>query len=128
MVTESIVPARAISRHVCLYDSSGTWYIRIPGLRTIVAVPHRRIDDPAKLRRLMDAVLMVEADVELGILLGHLGQEACSLVDARYGALGVLNEARTGLDQFITVGLSEDQEQRDRTAPDRPRGPRTPYH
>ena len=52
----------------------------------------------------MDAVLMIEADVGLPMLLRHLVEEACSLVDARYGALGVLNEARTGLEQFITVG------------------------
>jgi signal transduction histidine kinase len=75
-------------------------------------VPYRKIDDPAKLRRLMDAVLMIEADVELAVLLRHLVEEACSLVDARYGALGVLNEARTGLEQFLTVGLSEEEEHR----------------
>ena len=73
-------------------------------------VPYRNIDDPAKLRRLMDAVLMIEADIELPVLLRHLVEEACSLVDARYGALGVLNEARTGLEQFLTVGLSEAEE------------------
>jgi signal transduction histidine kinase len=60
----------------------------------------------------MDAVLMIEADVELPILLRHLVEEACSLVDARYGALGVLNEARTGLEQFLTVGLSDEEELR----------------
>jgi signal transduction histidine kinase len=74
-------------------------------------VPHHRIDDPDKLRRLLDAVLMIEAYVELPVLLRHLVEEACSLVDARYGALGVLNEARTGLEQFVTVGLSESEEQ-----------------
>ncbi len=60
----------------------------------------------------MDAVLMIEADVELPVLLRHLVEEACSLVDARYGALGVLNESRTGLEEFLTVGLSEDEERR----------------
>jgi signal transduction histidine kinase len=74
-------------------------------------VPYRRVNSPAKLRRLMDAVLMIEADVELPVLLRHLVEEACSLVSARYGALGVLNESRTGLDQFLTVGLSEQQEE-----------------
>jgi signal transduction histidine kinase len=44
--------------------------------------------------------------------LRHLVEEACSLVHARYGALGVLNEARTGLEQFLTVGLSQEEEQR----------------
>jgi hypothetical protein len=35
-------------------------------------VPFRNINDPEKLRRLMDAVLMIEADIELTVLLGHL--------------------------------------------------------
>jgi signal transduction histidine kinase len=73
-------------------------------------VPYKRVEDPAKLRRLMDAVLMIEADIELPILLRHIVEEACSLVDARYGALGVLNEARSGLEQFLTVGLSDEKE------------------
>jgi signal transduction protein with GAF and PtsI domain len=77
---------------------------------TIGVVPYRNVDDPAKLRRLMDAVLMMEADIELPILLRHLVEEACSLVGARYGALGVLNEARTGLEEFLTVGLSDAEE------------------
>ena len=53
---------------------------------------------------------MIEADIELPVLLRHIVEEACSLVNARYGALGVLNEARTELEQFLTVGLSDDQE------------------
>ncbi len=79
---------------------------------TVTRVPYRRVKSPAKLSRLMDAVLMIEADVELSILLRHLVEEACSLVDARYGALGVLNEDRTGLEQFLTVGLNEEEEGR----------------
>ena len=82
----------------------------MPGVATIGIVPYRKVDDPAKLRRLMDAVLMLEADIELSVLLRHLVEEACSLVDARYGALGVLNETRTGLEQFVTVGLSDGEE------------------
>jgi signal transduction histidine kinase len=75
-------------------------------------VPYRRIDDPEKLQRLVAAILMIEADVELPDLLRHLVEEACSLVEARYGALGVLNDTRTALDQFVTVGLSDDDEAR----------------
>jgi len=72
-------------------------------------VPYQKIHDSATLRRLLDAVLMIEGDVELSVLLRHFVEEACVLVDARYGALGVLNEARTTLDQFISVGLSEEE-------------------
>jgi signal transduction histidine kinase len=82
----------------------------MPLVGTIGVVPHRNVDDPAKLRRLLDAVLMIEADIQLPALLRHLVEEACSLVGARYGALGVLNEARTGLEEFLTVGLSDAEE------------------
>jgi signal transduction histidine kinase len=78
---------------------------------TLKAVPHRKINDPVKLGRLLDAMLMIEADLELAVLLRHFVEEACSLVQARYGALGVLNDTRTGLEQFITVGLTHEQEQ-----------------
>jgi two-component system, NarL family, sensor histidine kinase DevS len=74
-------------------------------------MPYHNVEDPAKLLRLIDAVLMIEAAVELPVLLRHLVEEACSLVDARYGALGVLNEARTGLDPFITVGMGDAEEE-----------------
>jgi signal transduction histidine kinase len=74
-------------------------------------MPYHDVEDPAKLLRLIDAVLMIEAAVELPVLLRHLIEEACSLVDARYGALGVLNEARTGLEPFITVGLGDAEEE-----------------
>jgi signal transduction histidine kinase len=74
-------------------------------------MPYHNVEDPAKLLRLIDAVLMIEAAVELPVLLRHLVEEACSLVDARYGALGVLNEARTGLEPFITVGLGYAEEE-----------------
>jgi signal transduction histidine kinase len=74
-------------------------------------MPYHNVEDPAKLLRLIDAVLMIEAAIELPVLLRHLIEEACSLVDARYGALGVLNEARTGLEPFITVGLADAEEE-----------------
>jgi len=58
----------------------------------------------------MDAVLLIEADIELPVLLRHIVEEACSLVGARYGALGVLNDDRSGLEQFLTVGFSDAEE------------------
>ena len=73
-------------------------------------MPYARVNDPEKLRRLMGAVLMITAEVELTDLLRHLVEEARTLVGARYAALGVLNPARTGLEQFLTVGLSQEEE------------------
>ncbi len=68
-------------------------------------MPHRSIEDPTTLRRILDAVLLIEGDLDLSILLRHVVEEARSMTGARYGALGVLNEDRTGLAEFITVGL-----------------------
>ena len=82
-------------------------------------VPEHVVNHPEKLRRLMGAVLMITADVELAHLLSLLVEEARSLVGARYAGVGVLNETRTGLEQFITVGLRDAEE---RTIGDRPSG------
>ena len=90
-----------------------TWPLRRVGSRSVASargVPYTRVSDPEKLRRLLAAVLVLTSDVELPELLRTSITEACSLVDARYGALGVLNERRTGLEQFLTVGLDEEQE------------------
>jgi signal transduction histidine kinase len=107
MAMATIVP---VTTRCALHRLNGEQSASVPGIATIGIVPYRKVDDPAKLRRLMDAVLMLEADIELPVLLRHLVEEACSLVDARYGALGVLNEARTGLERFVTVGLSDVEE------------------
>jgi len=74
-------------------------------------MPHREIHDPTTLWRVLDAVLLIEADLELPVLLRHVIQEACAMTGARYGALGVLDESRTHLAEFITVGLEPDQEE-----------------
>lgn len=55
---------------------------------------------------------MFEADLELPALLRHVIEEARAMTGAQYGALGVLNEQRTALEQFVTVGLTEDEEKR----------------
>jgi signal transduction histidine kinase len=75
-------------------------------------VPYRSIEDPVKLRRVLEATLLFEADLELPALLRHVIEEARAMTGAQYGALGVLNEQRTALEQFVTVGLTEDEEKR----------------
>ena len=67
------------------------------------------IEDPATLRRILDATLLIEADLELPVLLHHVVEEARSMTGARYGALGVLNDEHTELVEFITVGLGSDE-------------------
>lgn len=75
-------------------------------------MPYRSIEDPVKLRRVLEATLLLEADLELPALLRHLIEEARSMTGARYGALGVLNDQRTALSEFITIGLDSDEEER----------------
>ncbi|MGA3147503.1 MAG: GAF domain-containing sensor histidine kinase [Acidimicrobiales bacterium] len=75
-------------------------------------MPYHSIEDPAKLRRVLEATLLLEADLDLPSLLRHIVEEACSMTNARYGALGVLNNEGTALSEFITVGLDPDQEER----------------
>ena len=75
-------------------------------------MPYRSIDDPVKLRRVLEATLLFEADLELPALLRHVIEESCSMTGARYGALGVLNDERTALVEFITVGLESGEEDR----------------
>ncbi|HEY3841962.1 MAG TPA: GAF domain-containing protein [Acidimicrobiales bacterium] len=70
--------------------------------------PFDRIEDPVKLRGLVQAMLILEGEFSLPVVLRRLVEAACKLVDARYGALGVLSADRTVLDQFLTVGLDED--------------------
>ncbi len=73
-------------------------------------MPYHSIEDPAKLRRMLEATLMIGADLDLPTLLRHIVDEACTMANARFGALGVLNDDRTALAEFVTVGLGPDAE------------------
>ncbi|MCW2778640.1 MAG: devS [Frankiales bacterium] len=55
--------------------------------------------------RLLDAVRAIGSDLELPVVLRHLVDAAVTLVDARYGALGVVDASGEGLSEFITVGM-----------------------
>jgi signal transduction histidine kinase len=68
-------------------------------------VPGRRLQDTDRLYALCDAVLMVGSDLRLQAVLQRLVEAACHLVDARYGALGVLDEGGHGLAEFVHVGV-----------------------
>jgi signal transduction histidine kinase len=64
---------------------------------------------PRQLRRLLDAVLVVGSELELAAALHRIVEAAVDLVDARYGALGVLNETGNALAEFITVGVTDEE-------------------
>lgn len=70
-------------------------------------MPFHRIQDPERLKALVDAMLLIEADLDLPTALQHIVEQAVRLVDARYGALGVLGVEGAGLDEFITVGVDQ---------------------
>ncbi len=74
-------------------------------------MPYRHIDDPARLQRLLEAVLLLEEDLSVPVLLRHFVQEACSITGARYGALGVLNDERNAIAELISVGVSDEEAQ-----------------
>jgi len=71
--------------------------------------PLRGVDDPVRLRGLVAAVLAIGSDLALPALLRQIVESAVTLLDARYGALGVLDDAGSGLSEFINVGLSPEQ-------------------
>ena len=78
-----------------------------------MALPYHRpamseLAGPDRLRQLLDAVLTVGSDLDLPAVLERITQAAVDLVDARYGALGVLDPSRTRLSEFITVGVDRD--------------------
>jgi signal transduction histidine kinase len=63
---------------------------------------------PRSLRELLAAVLALGSDLDPLTMLRRIVEAAVGLVDARYGALGVLDETGTRLAQFITVGIDDD--------------------
>src|SRR5690606_1920594 len=61
-----------------------------------------------RLQGLLDAVVAVGAGLELEGTLNRIVQTAVELVDARYGALGVLStEEHERLSAFVYVGIDE---------------------
>lgn len=66
---------------------------------------------PARLRELLEAVLVVGAGLELDSILQRIVQAATTLLDARYGALGVRNPDG-GLSEFVYEGITAEQRAR----------------
>ena len=79
------------------------------GVGTLVTL--RPVEDRATvpaLRGLLQAVLAIGSDLDLDAMLHRIVESAAELVGARYGALGVLDEAGIVLAQFLTVGVDDD--------------------
>jgi two-component system, NarL family, sensor histidine kinase DevS len=62
-----------------------------------------------RLSALLDAVMAVTADLELRDVLTRIVHSACELVDAKYGALGVLGPDQEHLVEFVTQGVSDEE-------------------
>ena len=77
----------------------------LPGFTLFVTgltpVPDGPVD-----RGLLDALLVVGTGLDLQTVLHRIVEAAVQLVDAQYGALGVIDDVRL-LSQFLTVGIDE---------------------
>jgi signal transduction histidine kinase len=84
----------------------------LPGLRLdeLLAELQSRLqavlDTRDRMRGLLDAVIVIGSGLELEALLRRFVEAAVELVDAQYGALGVIGDDKQ-LAQFIPVGLTE---------------------
>jgi two-component system, NarL family, sensor histidine kinase DevS len=62
-----------------------------------------------RMHGLLDAVVAIGSELNLEVVLRRIVEAAVTLVDARYGALGVIGEGQEGklLAEFIPVGVTE---------------------
>lgn len=58
-----------------------------------------------RLRALLDAGIALSAELDLDVLLLKTVEAAAALTDARYAALGVIDENRHGLERFVQAGI-----------------------
>src|SRR5215213_10085077 len=65
----------------------------------------------ARIQHLLDAFLSVSSGLDLPSTLRRIVESACDLVDARYGALGVLRRGG-GLSSFVHVGVEHELAER----------------
>ena len=66
----------------------------------------QRFRSHEQLAHLLDAVVSITADLDLSDVLSRIVHAACELVDARYGALGVLDRDGEQLAEFVTRGVT----------------------
>ncbi|WP_344831907.1 GAF domain-containing sensor histidine kinase [Actinocorallia longicatena] len=58
---------------------------------------------------LLEAVVSIGSDLDLETVLRRITEAATTLVDARYGALGVIGDDGEHLVQFVTSGVTDEQ-------------------
>jgi signal transduction histidine kinase len=57
------------------------------------------------LRRLVDSGIALTSELSLEAVLQNIVEAAAALTGARYAALGVINQSRTGLERFVVTGV-----------------------
>ncbi|SPT58105.1 Redox sensor histidine kinase response regulator devS [Actinomadura madurae] len=62
-----------------------------------------------RVHALLEAVVSIGSELDLESVLRRITEAATTLVDARYGALGVIGEEGERLVQFVTVGVSDEE-------------------
>jgi GAF domain-containing protein len=65
-------------------------------------------DVQVKLNGLLAANEAIMGHLELPVVLRQIVRAACNLVNARYGALGVINPHGDGLEQFVYEGIDDE--------------------
>jgi signal transduction histidine kinase len=58
---------------------------------------------------LLEAVVTIGSDLDLSTMLRRMVEAATTLVDASYGALGVIGEGGNNLIEFVPVGLTDEE-------------------
>jgi signal transduction histidine kinase len=71
-------------------------------------IPYRLIDSAERLKDVLDAVFLLASDLAPDALYGNIVASATRLVDARCGALVLLDPATTGASKIVHVGLDSD--------------------
>ncbi|MCW2878482.1 MAG: Histidine kinase [Sphaerisporangium sp.] len=92
------VQPRSLMPHMRLDELLSELQVR---LETVLATRDR-------VHALLDAVVSVGSDLDLETVLRRIVETATTLVDATYGAVGLIGEGNT-LVQFVPVGLSEEE-------------------
>lgn len=65
-------------------------------------------DDVHRLERLLEVGVALTSELDLPVVLDQILETARDLTGARYAALGVLDERRRSLQEFVTVGMDDE--------------------
>ncbi|MFI9050605.1 GAF domain-containing sensor histidine kinase [Streptomyces sp. NPDC053427] len=76
----------------------------------------------ARIPQLLEAMRTVGAGLDLHITLDRIVETAAELADARYAAIGIIDETREGLSDFVTYGVTARQHRQIGALPDGHKG------